>query len=634
MKQKLSKRKIFIKIFFLVISLIVIGLLFYLFRNILFEIIRLTRAGDDEGVKAFMADEGWLGLITVMAVEALEMVVVFIPAELIQIPAGLSFPIWLAIILCDVGVCIGASLIYFIVNTLKIKPEYIESNQKKIKTLATKKKGKNTQVLMYFLFITPVIPFGAICYFASTRKISYRRYLLTVATGVLPSIVTSILLGKSIKYFISNNLPLWALILIILGLMAILLIGMSLIRRKVLFDGKKVKGTPNSSLSEFAQLLFAFYSFRSAKCRYIEDALYDQMGSIEGPVIYLCNHQSPYDCYFAYRFVSPVHPALIYNRYYNRPKFVRFIVNGLGFIPKCLFMPDLETVKKTMRYAKNDTSLLMFPEARLSLDGSTYPVTKGTAELLKKINLPVVLLKLEGNYIAHSKVRRSKTRCRVQISVNKIIDTEELQALPNDELEQIINKTLAHNEFEYSKEHTYRHHNKAHNLDAVLYHCPKCGNDYTMHAKGNTLYCDCGFSLELDKHYQFNDNPYGIKNIHDYYEYIKSVERENIASSSDIIFTQEVKVRKMSMMGKRYDEFGEGVISLTREGLAFSGKVGSEEINFKHSLKVLQALAFSIREEYECYYNNELYYFYPKVNPESCTRVALLYDLLEEENNQ
>ncbi len=99
MKQKLSKRKIFIKIFFLVISLIVIGLLFYLFRNILFEIIRLTRAGDDEGVKAFMADEGWLGLITVMAVEALEMVVVFIPAELIQIPAGLSFPVWLAIIL-------------------------------------------------------------------------------------------------------------------------------------------------------------------------------------------------------------------------------------------------------------------------------------------------------------------------------------------------------------------------------------------------------------------------------------------------------------------------------------------------------------------------------------------------------
>ena len=628
--KKPNRRRFFIRIFFLVITLIVIALLFFLFRNVILEIVRLIDAGDDEGLRSFMQEKGLFGLVTVVIIEALEMVVVFLPAELIQIPAGLSFPIWLAIILCDVGVCIGASLIYFIVNTLKIEPEYIESRQKKMKTLATKKKGKNTQLLMYFLFVTPIIPFGAICYFASTRKISYRRYLLTVATGVLPSIVTSILLGSSIKYFIANNLSLGMLILIIIGLASLLFVGMYFARRKFLYDGHKVKGTPYSSLSEFAQFLFAVYSFRSARCLYHEDEMYDEMGSIEGPVIYLANHQSPYDCYFAYRFVSPVHPALIYNRYYNRPKLTSFIVKNLGFIPKCLFMPDLETVKKTMRYAKNGVSILMFPEARLSLDGTTYPVTKGTADLLKKLHLPVVFLKIEGNYLAHSKVRRSKHRCKVHIRVNKIIYPAELDTLDNHNLEQIVNDTLAHNEFEYSKNYIYHDHNKAKQLDAVLYHCPHCGRDYTMHAEGNKLSCDCGFSLELDKHYQFSDNAYGFRNIHDYYEYIKDVERKRIHEASNEILTQQVKVKKISLEKKKDDQLGEGTITLTHQGIAFDGVVGGKAITFAHSLSVLQALAFSINEEYECYYNNELYYFYPVDNPKSCTRMALLYDLLTE----
>ena len=99
---------------------------------------------------------------------------------------------------------------------------------------------------MYFLFVTPIIPFGAICYYASNKKISYGRYIFTCATGVIPSIVTSILMGTSLKYFIARNLPLWALIVIIFGLGTILFIGMFLICRKYLFNGNKINGTPYS----------------------------------------------------------------------------------------------------------------------------------------------------------------------------------------------------------------------------------------------------------------------------------------------------------------------------------------------------------------------------------------------------
>ena len=58
--------------------------------------------------------------------------------------------------------------------------------------------------------------------------------------------------------------------------------------------------------------------------------------------------------------------------------------------------------------------------------------------------------------------------------------------------------------------------------------------------------------------------------------------------------------------------------------------MGENEVEFTHLVENLQALPFSVGEEYECYYDNELYYFYPKENKDTCIKVALLYDLLQE----
>ena len=626
-----KKRKNGYKIVFLVITIIIAGLLFFLFRNIILQVLHYTKINDQEGLREFMRNEGWLGLIAVPIIEALEMIVIFIPAEFIQIPAGLSFPFWIAVLLCDLGVCIGASVIYFLVHVLKFDNEFIKKRQKKINNIATKKIGQNTQILMYFLFVTPIIPFGAICYFASSRKISYRRYILTCATGVVPSIVTSIVMGTSIKYFIARSLPLWALILIIFLLGAILFVGMFLISRKYLFDNRKLRGTPYSIWSYVAEFMFGIHAKMHSRCHYVEDDLYDKMCTIPGPKVYLSNHLSPYDIYHCHMMASPDRAALIGNRYFMRFKIVRFFMKQLGFIPKGLYNPDLETIKKIMKCIKDDTSILMFPEARLSIDGTTGSLTNGTGSLLKKLGATIVIFNISGNYLANSKLRTAKKRCHTQIQVKKIIEKEELETIDAVELNKLIVKNLANNEFEYAKDYVYKDKNKADNLDSVLYHCPKCGREFTLHSSGNSISCDCGFKLVLDEHYAFNDNEYGISNIHEFYEYQKNIERENIKSKEDVILSQEVIVKQISFENKKKDVIGEGVCTISKEGFSFSGTIGDKELSFSHTLDSLQALAFSVNEEYECYHNNVLYYFYPKDNKKSCTKVSLIYDILHEE---
>ena len=509
-----KKNKSLYKIVFVLITIIVVGLLFFLFRNIIFEVIRYTKADDQEGLKEFMRSTGWLGYIAIVLIEALEMVVIFIPAEFIQIPAGLSFPFIISVLLCDLGVCLGASIIYFLVHVLKFDNEFIRKKQKRINSIANKKKGQNTQILMYFLFVTPIIPFGAICYFASSKKISYRRYILTCATGVIPSIVTSIIMGTSIKYFISENLPLWALVVIIFSLGAILFIGMFFISRKYLFNGRKIRNTPYSFLSPVISFVFGIYTKLTAKIKVIENDLYEEMGALEGPKVYLANHLSANDLYCCYITTDPDRSALVSNRYYMRFKSTRWCLKKLGFVPKTLFNPDLDAVKRIIGYVKNDTSILMFPEGRLSLDGTTNKITLGTGTLLKKLGANIVILNISGNYFASSKVRRSHNRVPVEVEVKKIIKNNELENISNLELDTIISKTLAHNEFEFAKKHIYKDKNKAENLDSVLYLCPHCHQEFKMHANGNTLECECGFKLEIDEHFAFNENEYNLHNIH------------------------------------------------------------------------------------------------------------------------
>ena len=192
-------------------ALVVLGLLIYFLSDVFFPFIKLEASRDFDGARDLLMDRGFIGFLTVTLIEALQMVVIFIPAEFIQLTSGMSYPWWLAIILCDLGVILGSSIIYSLVNVFRFNRGALKQKDRihEVERLA---KAKSAQAFMYLLFIMPIIPFGAICYYGSGKKMPFRRYLFTCATGVLPSIGTSILMGTAIKTFIAESLPIWALI--------------------------------------------------------------------------------------------------------------------------------------------------------------------------------------------------------------------------------------------------------------------------------------------------------------------------------------------------------------------------------------------------------------------------------------
>ncbi len=601
----------------ILVSVIAAVALFALFlSDILIPFIRLEINNDVEGAKELLIDKGVLGILSVILVEALQEVVVFIPAEFIQISSGLSYPFYIALLLCDLGACLGATIIYVLVTTFRFSSEAFEKNEKKIEKLAARvKKDRGTQLLLYLLFIMPLIPFGAICYYGSYSKMKYRRYIFTVATGVIPSIVTSNLMGMAARYFISNDLPLWLLILIIVGLAGVLLAVLLLFLNKVFL--RQNAGTPDSVYyTGFFSVLHRFC--RPRQKLHVDDS---KIKDLPTPYVALCNHESFFDMYYTRRLFRDAKesPSYVVNKHYLSHPLIRKVAAKAGVIPKKLFTPDLSVPVQIMRMLKKGYPVIIFPEARLSVDGRNYPIVDRSAGFYRRLKTDLALVKLRGAYFAKPKWREKFFRSDIYISAERVISKEEIAAMTDDELNRLIEKTLSYDE-SVDPVNTYRRKNMAKGLENVLYRCVDCGALYTTKGVGNELVCSaCGKTHRLNERYLFEDEPFSIGA---YYERIKETEKDGL---SDLYLESDVKTVIFRDKGK-YKTKETGRCSLNAEGFSYRSDRESFTIGFDE----LPALPFSCNKEFETYHNGDQYYFYPIENRRQVVRWALIVDLIKE----
>ena len=591
------------------IVLAVVGLFSFFLLDIMIPFIRLQSAKDVQGAAELLKERGWKGFLAVSLVEALQMIVVFIPAEFIQISSGLSYPFYMALILCDFGVCLGATIIFVLVRVFHVISGAAERNRKKIDRISSNMRDRNTVFLIYLLFFMPLVPFGAICYYGSGTKLPYRKYILTVATGVVPSIITSNLMGAAGRAFMSNSLPLWILILIIVFLAALLFLLVWFFIKKFFLKG--TSGTPDSPAQSLMLFIMKLVHGKKQKVN-IHDSL---METVETPYIMLVNHESFFDFLFVSQIAHPKNPAYVMNAYYYNYGIMRKLGPEGGMIPKKLFTTDMPFVLRTARTIVKGYPVIIFPEGRLSPDGRTNFLVPGAA-FYKKLNVDIVLVKITGAYFANPKWRKKRFISDIDVTVEKVLKKDELENIPAAELDEIFYKTLYNNASENQKT-LFPQNDKALGLENVLYRCADCGSLYTTKGIGNDLVCtSCGARHTLNDHYLFDDP---IGSIASYYDRIIEMERKDLEN-----LNLHAKVRTKIFNCKDRPRKESGECFMTKDTFRYV----SGSVSFSVKLNELQAIPFSCGEEFELYHNDELYYFYPESDRQQCARWALISDMM------
>lgn len=154
-------------------------------------------AEDPQQFQAMVDSYGiWSRLIFVGMV-VLQVIIAFIPGEPIELAAGYAFGFVEGTLLTLAGFLIGSLLIFLLVRKFGVKLVEVFFPMEKINQFSFLKNPKKTKTLAFILMLIPGTPKDFLSYFAGLTQLPLRTWMLIVAIGRLPSLITSTATGAA-----------------------------------------------------------------------------------------------------------------------------------------------------------------------------------------------------------------------------------------------------------------------------------------------------------------------------------------------------------------------------------------------------------------------------------------------------
>ena len=256
--------------------------------------------------------------------------------------------------------------------------------------------------------------------------------------------------------------------------------------------------------------LLSFYDLLPTKFSYQKHGM-EKIGK-EEPCLILMNHSSFIDMEIASRIFFPKRYGIVTTSDSFVGPLMRWLMPLLGCIPTQKFVSDIGLIRNMQYMLKEKkTSVLMYPEASYSFDGTATPLPRKMGILLKKLGVPVVTVITHGAFARQPLYNCLKKR-KVQVSadVTCLFTAEDLKTMSVAELDAKLDEMFSFDNFRWQQENkvVIDEPDRAEGLQRVLYKCPHCSTEGKMEGKGIHLTCHhCGARYELTENgYLASDN--------------------------------------------------------------------------------------------------------------------------------
>ena len=635
MKNKSLK----LKIVAITVSVIVVALLAWFLLSdeniLLFKSIFSGNYTQDE-IQDKLREVGIRGYITISVLSMLQVIVAILPAEPVQVLAGITFGFIRGLAACAVGVFIGNTVIYLLYKLFGTKLNTYFDKNLDIDIGKAGESGKIT-ALIFILYFLPAIPYGMICFFASTMRLKYPKYIVITTLCSVPSICIGVALGHmamSASWIISVGV-----LALIVTLLIVVMNNRDILIKKAneyLAKSKEPHTSKTIVKSYSKRILDVLYVgsrivffFKGVKLVYRK-----KVEVTDTPCIVLVNHGAFSDFAYAGTLLREKSPNFIVNRMYFYHKTLKQILKGVGCFPKSMFTADLESMKNCMRVIKSGGVLAMMPEARLSTAGRFEDIQEGTYAFLKKMNVPVYSIKISGDYLSKPKwAKKMRRGSLVEAELDLLFTKDDLANLSEEQIGSAVISRLSYDEFKWLEERPdvkYKSRKIAEGLENILSICPKCKQLYTIKTNKRKVYCtSCGYANEVGSRYEFkNSTPYS--NFAHWYDWQFNFLREKIASDPDFALTESVVLKSPSIDGKTMlRESGAGECKLDRSGLYYTGTKDGKNIEKFFPISSIYRILFGAGENFEIYDDKEIYFFVPN-DGRCCVNWYIVSKILKE----
>ena len=168
------------------------------------------------------------------------------------------------------------------------------------------------------------------------------------------------------------------------------------------------------------------------------------------------------------------------------------LMRFLGVIGTRKFVSDIYLIKNIQYSLKKLNNIfVLFPEARYSLDGCTSYIPDSLGKLIHILGVPVVLLKIHGNFITCPQWNKINKKTYVEAVMQPIISAGETRTYSVDKINKIIRDNFVYDDFKWQLENKIKidHPERAKGLHCLLYQCCDCGKEFDMDSEGTRLFC-------------------------------------------------------------------------------------------------------------------------------------------------
>ena len=287
------------------------------------------------------------------------------------------------------------------------------------------------------------------------------------------------------------------------------------------------------------------------------------------PVLILMNHS----CFLDLKIVSHIFYPKRYGIVCTSDGFVgkELLMRLIGCIPTQKFVNDI-TLIRDMEYLlkEKNTSVLMYPEASYSFDGTATPLPRKMGVLLKKFGVPVVTVITKGAFARDPLYNGlQKRKVKVSADVTCLLTAEEIKEKTIAELDAILDEAFRFDHFAWQQENdiTIDEPFRADGLNRILYRCPHCDAEGQTEGKGTTLTChNCGKVYELtEKGYlRAMDGNAKFTHIPDWYAWQRQLVKQELENGTykldvDVDIGMMVDYKAIYMVGSgrlTHDENG------------------------------------------------------------------------------
>ena len=295
------------------------------------------------------------------------------------------------------------------------------------------------------------------------------------------------------------------------------------------------------------------------------------------PCLVLMNHSSFLDLKIAFRLLYPRRFSVVATTDAMMGKAA--LMRWLGCIPTQKFVTDMSLIRD-IKYMLRDkkSSVLMYPEAGYSFDGTATTMPAQLGGLVKMLGVPVVTVITYGAYAQQPLYNDLHIRrVRAEAEVKTLFTREQVQTLSADELSAGLVQAFSFDQFAWQYENGVKitEKNRADGLHRLLYKCPACGAEGRTEGKGIHLTCHaCGkrwVMTELGR-IEGEDGVSEYPHLPDWYAWERAEVKREIEEGR---YALDVPVDiRMLVDAKALYEIGKGRLVHDAEGFRLTDEMG------------------------------------------------------------